>query len=447
MTERFSLFKRVTAVFRRMGLRARIMWAMGTVSAVILSACFAGLVSGIPFVERSLLSDGLYYELQGYMHSWYGIKPVLINPDQQFYTDDEKFLAEGARGIPERYLDSPEGFSEHEGKNHAYFVYKILKGGRTYIIASEQSAFEDTEREIIRTAAGTAVLLLMLTLGVAWWLSGAVLSPVRRLADSVRRSSAAGHYEPLELIESQDEIGYLSAVCDRSIRHIYELLQRERFFSSDLSHELRTHLTVISTTAELIDAAAQNADEAQAARRILNACSAETRLLRVLLALARGDGIESADDEKITVAEAAARICAEQAEAASARGLELRTVTEGEPCQTKENASLIETVMSNLVRNAVRYTKKGGITIALIPDGFEVWDSGEGIAAEDLGKIFKPYWQGQNGSPEGHGIGLSLVKRICERRHWMLTASSTPGKGSVFAVRLTPVSECRVAEA
>ena len=168
MTERFSLFKRVTAVFRRMGLRARIMWAMGTVSAVILSACFAGLVSGIPFVERSLLSDGLYYELQGYMHSWYGIKPVLINPDQQFYTDDEKFLAEGARGIPERYLDSPEGFSEHEGKNHAYFVYKILKGGRTYIIASEQSAFEDTEREIIRTAAGTAVLLLMLTLGVAW---------------------------------------------------------------------------------------------------------------------------------------------------------------------------------------------------------------------------------------------------------------------------------------
>ena len=61
MTERFSLFKRVTAVFRRMGLRARIMWAMGTVSAVILSACFAGLVSGIPFVERSLLSDGLYY--------------------------------------------------------------------------------------------------------------------------------------------------------------------------------------------------------------------------------------------------------------------------------------------------------------------------------------------------------------------------------------------------
>lgn len=326
-------------------------------------------------------------------------------------------------------------------------MYKILKGGRTYIIASEQSAFEDTEREIIRTAAGTAVLLLMLTLGVAWWLSGAVLSPVRRLADSVRRSSAAGHYEPLELIESQDEIGYLSAVCDRSIRHIYELLQRERFFSSDLSHELRTHLTVISTTAELIDAAAQNADEAQAARRILNACSAETRLLRVLLALARGDGIESADDEKITVAEAAARICAEQAEAASARGLELRTVTEGEPCQTKENASLIETVMSNLVRNAVRYTKKGGITIALIPDGFEVWDSGEGIAAEDLGKIFKPYWQGQNGSPEGHGIGLSLVKRICERRHWMLTASSTPGKGSVFAVRLTPVSECRVAEA
>lgn len=230
MTESVSLFKRGTAVFQRMGLRARVMWAMGTVSAVILSACFAGIVSGIPFVERSLLSDGLYYELQGYMHSWYGANPVLINPDHQFYTDDQRFLAEGARGIPERYLDSPEGFSEHEGKNHAYFVYKILKGGRTYIIASEQSAFEDTEREIIRTAAGTAVLLFMLTLGVAWWVSGAVLSPVRRLAESVRRSSAAGRYEPLERIETRDEIGYLSAVCDGAFRHIYELLQRGASF-------------------------------------------------------------------------------------------------------------------------------------------------------------------------------------------------------------------------
>ena len=122
-------------------------------------------------------------------------------------------------------------------------------------------------------------------------------------------------------------------------------------------------------------------------------------------------------------------------------------MTEGEPCAEKESACLLETVMSNLTRNAVRYTKKGGITIALLPDGFEIRDSGEGIPQEDLGKIFKPYWQGQNGSPEGHGIGLSLVKRICERRHWTLSASSAPGKGSVFGVRLTPVSECRVAEA
>lgn len=433
---------RVVSMFRRMGLRARVMWAMGTVSAVTLSVCLAGVIAIIPYCEGSLMSESLYYELRGFVHSWYGNKLVVINPDHVFYTDNEMLLAEGAKRIPERYIGIPEGFSEQNGET---FAYKIVDRGRTYIVDTDQTEFEQTEHEIVGSATGIAILLFMLTMAVAWWLSGAVLSPVRRLADSVRRSSSAGHYEPLELIESQDEIGYLSAVCDRSIRHIYELLQRERFFSSDLSHELRTHLTVISTTAELIDAAAQNADEAQAARRILNACSAETRLLRVLLALARGDGIESADDEKITVAEAAARICAEQAEAASARGLELRTVTEGEPCQTKENASLIETVMSNLVRNAVRYTKKGGITIALIPDGFEVRDSGEGIAAEDLGKIFKPYWQGQNGSPEGHGIGLSLVKRICERRHWTLTASSTPGKGSVFGVRLTPGSERREA--
>ena len=392
---------RVVSMFRRMGLRARVMWAMGTVSAVTLSVCLAGVIAIIPYCEGSLMSESLYYELRGFVHSWYGNKLVVINPDHVFYTDNEMLLAEGAKRIPERYIGIPEGFSEQNGET---FAYKIVDRGRTYIVDTDQTEFEQTEHEIVGSATGIAILLFMLTMAVAWWLSGAVLSPVRRLADSVRRSSSAGHYEPLELIESQDEIGYLYA-------------------------------------------AAQNADEAQAARRILNACSAETRLLRVLLALARGDGIESADDEKITVAEAAARICAEQAEAASARGLELRTVTEGEPCQTKENASLIETVMSNLVRNAVRYTKKGGITIALIPDGFEVRDSGEGIAAEDLGKIFKPYWQGQNGSPEGHGIGLSLVKRICERRHWTLTASSTPGKGSVFAVRLTPVSECRVAEA
>lgn len=49
---------------------------------------------------------------------------------------------------------------------------------------------------------------------------------------------------------------------------------------------------------------------------------------------------------------------------------------------------------------------------------------------EHMQVIFKPYWQRQNGSSEGHGIGLSLVKRICERRHWTPSASIAPGNGS-----------------
>ena len=90
--------------------------------------------------------------------------------------------------------------------------------------------------------------------------------------------------------------------------------------------------------------------------------------------------------------------------------------------------------MDNLVSNALRYTEKGGVTIEISGRGFSVKDSGRGMSDEEQARVFEPFYRGK--TSQGHGIGLSLVKRICDDRGWEIFLESNSGKGSRFTVTL-----------
>ncbi|MGN0909451.1 MAG: sensor histidine kinase, partial [Succinivibrio sp.] len=84
--------------------------------------------------------------------------------------------------------------------------------------------------------------------------------------------------------------------------------------------------------------------------------------------------------------------------------------------------------------NAVRNTREGGVTITLQDGKFTVSDTGNGIAPEDQDRIFECFYRGRKSS--GHGVGLSLVKRICDDRGWKIDVQSKLGEGSSFSITL-----------
>ena len=97
--------------------------------------------------------------------------------------------------------------------------------------------------------------------------------------------------------------------------------------------------------------------------------------------------------------------------------------------------------MGNLLGNAVRYTPPGGLVVAAAraePEALriEVRDTGEGIAAEDLPRVFERFYRGHGDDGAGAGLGLALARELAEAMGGSVEAASTPGEGSRFTVRL-----------
>ena len=95
---------------------------------------------------------------------------------------------------------------------------------------------------------------------------------------------------------------------------------------------------------------------------------------------------------------------------------------------------MLSVVFGNLIRNACAYTKLGGVTITVGDKHVEIADSGIGISEEDLKAVFEPYYRIDNSVESGHGIGLSLVKRLTDRFNWPITMYSEPGVGTTVRV-------------
>ena len=102
------------------------------------------------------------------------------------------------------------------------------------------------------------------------------------------------------------------------------------------------------------------------------------------------------------------------------------------------NPTFLRTVMANLLRNALHYTAQGTVRLVLERDGFCIEDTGMGIPAHEQERIFQPFVRGSAARGEGLGLGLSLVKRICEHNGWNISSTSDGETGTCFKVSFQP---------
>lgn len=167
-----------------------------------------------------------------------------------------------------------------------------------------------------------------------------------------------------------------------------------------------------------------------------------SRQLKALLSMSRLDtGAMTVTRSRISLAELLDQVAAASRPTAEEKGLSLRVVKTSLVCDS--DATLLERLLGNLVSNAVRYTEKGGVVIGCRrrKDGIriEVWDSGIGIAEQNLALIFEELFQLNNPTrraDQGLGLGLAIVDRIARILGFSVSVRSVLGRGSVFIVDL-----------
>lgn len=228
-----------------------------------------------------------------------------------------------------------------------------------------------------------------------------------------------------------EEVAQLARALDDYQNRIKRMLQREQEFTANISHELRTPITTILTSCELLVAAADIPIKAYQRIKMIEA--AATRMgeqIQALLFLAREQALGVM--ETVAVAEcvhdAADPLMAE----ISRKKLAFEVLIAPDVVLTV-NRQALHTVLMNLIRNAVQYTQRGYIRVGFNNQRLSISDSGIGIEPAYLPLLYERFFRGST-QGQGLGIGLAIVKRICDHYGWFIEVNSTPGQGTTFHI-------------
>lgn len=263
-------------------------------------------------------------------------------------------------------------------------------------------------------AIGTPVFLLL-----TWLAVRAGLQPLLSLSKELAQR-APDDLRPLRVPQLHAELEPVVQGLNAALSKLRALLQREREFLVDAAHELRTPLSVVTTQAELVVSARGEHERVEAVQRLRVGAHRTGRLVNQLLALARLESPVAEPAQATNVADVVRDCLAGFDAAARARGIEL-SYDGPDRLLVTTPAGTLETVLNNLVGNALRYGDAGGAIEVRVQSKsahdvlLSVCDDGPGIPASDRQRVFGRFQRGVDARASGSGLGLAIVAAAAQR--------------------------------
>ena len=327
-------------------------------------------------------------------------------------------------------------------------TWPVLSGGRLVNLVQVAMPLERVEAARSRflwVRLALAPLALAATALGGWFLAGRALRPVDAMVANARRISSEDLSLRLAGENRDDELGRLAAVLNEMLARLERSFAGARQFSADAAHELRTPLTILKGE---LGVALRKASLDDATSAALESCVEEVdrlaALVEDLLFLARADAdAVSFAREPVDLAALAADAAPALHALAEAADVAL-TLEAGSPVVVRGSESLLFRVLMNLAENAIKYAGSGRkVTVTVRRDGgdalLEVSDTGPGIPAADLERIFDRFYRADPArSRSGTGLGLALARSIVRVHGGTIRVDSPPGGGTCFRVRLPP---------
>jgi heavy metal sensor kinase len=290
--------------------------------------------------------------------------------------------------------------------------------------------------------AGIGGIILFFGLAGGWWIVSRSLRPVVAISSAAVKISAGDLSQRINVAEAESELGQLAAVLNSTFARLEAAFAQQQQFTSDAAHELRTPVSVMLTQTQTALNRERTAPEyRETVETCQRAAQRMRRLIESLLALARLDaGQEVLKRLRFDFAKTISD-CAEMVKPmAEERGVKI--ISELSALEITGDSERLAQVVTNLLTNAIQYNLPDGeVRVKLEPqDGLAVLtvsDTGAGISAEDLPRVFERFYRADKSrSTGGNGLGLAISKAVVEAHGGTIEVASEENAGTTFTVRL-----------
>ncbi len=315
--------------------------------------------------------------------------------------------------------------------------------GHQYIagVMASLDGIEAEHRELL-TALAVGVVIALVVAGVGGWL--VARQSLRPLTDLAAQAALITERDPSGRLQTPhtDELGRLARAFNAVLDRLATALHGQRQFMADASHELRTPVSVVRTTAQvMLSQPARPEHEYRESIAIVEEQSGRLKHLvdaMFLLSRAEAQGIPLVR-EPLYVDDLVAESARALQVLANERDVTIRTHGDAE-VMFSGDTTLLKRMVGNLLDNAIRHAQPGGIVTATVSHdsahiGVRIADDGEGIAPENQARVFERFVRFDSRS-QGGGLGLPIARWIAEAHGGTLVLESTGPSGTCFAVTL-----------
>jgi two-component system, OmpR family, sensor kinase len=421
-------------------LRRRLLWL------VLAAIALASLVQASTAYRTALKqADAMFDEhLQEIARSIHGGMPFSPSPQDGEGASDFLVQVWGPDGA--QLFRSPRaplppltvlGFSHGMAGGVRYRVYSLQTSQQTVQIAQDLDARQARARALAVRAVTPIALLAPLLMLAVWWLIDRSLAPVERTRRQVA-GRAADDLSPLPDAGLPQEILPLVQELNLLFGRARLAFEAQRNFVADAAHELRSPLTALKLQAQALRRTQDDAARDAAVARLNDGIDRAIDLVGQLLSLAREESPGGAEGTKtVDLQEVVRAVVSQLLPQAQARRIDLGLVPpEHDFVRVSGNAQALQTLLRNLLDNAVKYTQEGGqVDISLLVRNraacLLVEDSGPGLAETERDRVFDRFYRVQGSAASGSGLGLAIVRAIASAHGATITLDHSPRLGGL----------------
>lgn len=335
------------------------------------------------------------------------------------------------RPIPDYLVDLDPGVHHDLRRgDKAYHILVEIHGDDRIYLQYDVTEIERSENLLLIILASAWVVMLAVIFVIARILGRRLSGPIAELSrelseiDPDQRGIRLGERYP------DDEVGRIARAFDSYTEKMDHYVEKQRAFAAMASHELRSPLTIVQTSADLIASRRADADILPHLDKIRRAASNMANMIHALLAVTR-DRPTGEAREKIALRPLVEEIVDTMRPEIEAKRIRVDNRLPAD-ASVESDPTLLAVVLTNLIRNAVKHGEQSAIVIDLADHGLTIADDGIGIDDESLEHIFDFGFRGQHS--QGYGVGLYISRLACEYLGWSLGLAPNPGGGIVARI-------------